>query len=416
MPENEYIQKEFFQPEYFNLFKCDGQKCNAHCCRKWRIDIDKKTYKKYSHLKPKSTAKEIIRHIIKREGIEEYAIKLNENLSCPFLTEDNWCKIQREYGEDFLSSTCKTYPRRIWDFGFFIECSLTLTCPIVAEMVLLSKEPLKFEKGVVSEKNLKSLKNLTVFDRKVPDELYTKCISIQETAISILQERNLTIDQRLMMLGLYIDKTDDLWANVSLIDDIDKVNAIYQKSDFLLQQADQFSQVIKFNGHNYIKSMLEILQVLYGEANSQDLEDQKMLEVFQDFFQIKPNDQNELEINPLVIKYSKLKEERQNFTNKFSTIFENYLVNEFFLNVYPFKIQNTSMTYSYSLFVTIYKILELLTFASAMKNNSTEEDLVKEIMWYVSKMDHNLNYAPKIHDYLRDKSDMVEVMQNMLQV
>ena len=111
---------ECFQPKYFSRFKCDGQKCNAHCCRKWRIDIDKKTYKKYSHLKPKSAAQEITRQIKKRDNSENYIIKLDKNANCPFLTEDNWCQIQRKYGEDFLSEVCTTYPRRVIYFGSFL--------------------------------------------------------------------------------------------------------------------------------------------------------------------------------------------------------------------------------------------------------------------------------------------------------
>ena len=58
----------YYQPEYVRNFKCNGQACAAHCCRRWRITIDKKTFKKYSHIKPKSAAKEITSHIIKSEG------------------------------------------------------------------------------------------------------------------------------------------------------------------------------------------------------------------------------------------------------------------------------------------------------------------------------------------------------------
>ena len=39
------------QPEYVELFQCDGNKCNAKCCKKWRIDIDIDTYKKYKRIK-----------------------------------------------------------------------------------------------------------------------------------------------------------------------------------------------------------------------------------------------------------------------------------------------------------------------------------------------------------------------------
>ena len=125
---------KYYQPEYVKNFRCDGQKCSAYCCKSnYRIVIDKKTYKKYSHLKPKSAAKEIMRNIKKIDNSEDYQIKPDENFNCPFLTEDNLCSIQKNHGEEFLSSTCATYPRCTWYFGDFYERSLSLTCPLVAE-------------------------------------------------------------------------------------------------------------------------------------------------------------------------------------------------------------------------------------------------------------------------------------------
>lgn len=415
MAENESALKEIFKPEYYGKFKCDGQKCNAKCCRcGWRIYIDRKTYKKYSHLKPKNVAKEITRNLAKCEDTDGYAIKLDEDKSCPFLTEDNWCSIQRKYGEDFLSETCTTYPRYVWDFENFMECSLTLTCPVVAETVLLSKEPLKFERSVLSEKDLKSLKQVKVNVKKLPPDLYGKCISIQETAISVLQERNLTIDQRLMVLGLYIDRLEDLWANISLFDDIDKINVIYQKPDFRREQAAQFSALISFDATEHIKMMFGLLETLYGEIKWQFAEDRKFLEAVIDMYKLK-NTEGQVETRELVKIYSSKNLEREKFIRQFSTIFENFLVNEFFLNTYPFKIEDTSPTYNYGIFVAIYKMLEFFTFSTYLQNNSTEEDLLNQIMWYAGRIDHSPEYNKKIQDYVSDKSDIVEIMQ-ILQV
>ncbi|MBR3499350.1 MAG: hypothetical protein IKO05_10205 [Selenomonadaceae bacterium] len=97
----------YFQPEYVSRFKCDGAKCNARCCKGWRIDIDAATYKKYSRIKPKSKAKEILSHFEFNSEFNVYRVKLKQNfevteladgqkmfsvnlddkLSCPFLTE-----------------------------------------------------------------------------------------------------------------------------------------------------------------------------------------------------------------------------------------------------------------------------------------------------------------------------------------
>ena len=118
----------YFQPEYVGKFKCDGSKCDARCCKDWSIFIDEATYKKYPP--------EVTKHIEFNSERKTYVVKLNEKFFCPMLTENNLCSLQLKYGEDFLCSTCATYPRYTRDFEKFFERSLTLTCPVAAEMIL----------------------------------------------------------------------------------------------------------------------------------------------------------------------------------------------------------------------------------------------------------------------------------------
>lgn len=134
----------YFQPEYVGKFKCDGSKCDARCCKNWSIFIDKKTYEKYPQ--------EIAEHLKLNPECKQYLMKLDERNFCPMLTESNLCSLQLKYGEDFLSTTCATYPRYTRDFGKFFERSLTLTCPVAAELILFQEEPMSFELVEVSKK------------------------------------------------------------------------------------------------------------------------------------------------------------------------------------------------------------------------------------------------------------------------
>lgn len=100
----------YFQPEYVSRFKCDGNACLDNCCcRPWNIDIDARTYKKYSQVQPPEVAEEILSHIAYDKSKD---IRFIYERPCPFLTEKNLCRLQLKYGEKFLSSTCTTYPRR----------------------------------------------------------------------------------------------------------------------------------------------------------------------------------------------------------------------------------------------------------------------------------------------------------------
>ena len=130
----------YFQPEYVSKFRCNGQLCQANCCKYWNIEIDKKTYNQYSSIRPKKQAKEVTQQIKYLEKEDQYLIQLDEKRACPFLTKDNWCSIQRKYGENFLSKTCSTYPRRTYNLGEFFERSLSLTCPLVADLLLIPEK------------------------------------------------------------------------------------------------------------------------------------------------------------------------------------------------------------------------------------------------------------------------------------
>lgn len=402
----------YYQPEYVSKFKCDGQKCSAKCCRFWTITIDQNTYEKYSNIKPESAAQEITCHISKFDG-GGYKVDLDENFNCPFLTEDNWCKIQRKYGEDFLSKTCTTYPRRISGVRNFYEAALTLTCPVAAELVLLEKEPIKFEK---IETSVPLGQNYHKISAKISPGMITFFVDIQNTAMTILQVRHLTIDQRLMMLGLYLDKLSELTKNRSIKDyELMQLNEIYRSQNFLKEQAAQFSRVLNFNGREHIRVIIGLLETLYGVGNTVVPDDVKIIRAITNTLKLKTDENDQVSISEVLTTYNALKAEREKFVFNFSTIFENYLINEFFMNLYPFKFEN-NLSLNYGVFVTIYKMLELVTFSMFMENHSEEKDLISNIMWYANTLDHNKTHADKIFEYMKDKSDILEIMQNMLQV
>ena len=200
----------YFQPENINKFQCDGQSCGGRCCKHWSIDIDKDTYKNYAAIKPKSESQEITQKIQFNEEKHQYIIKLNENYFCPFLTEDNWCRIQRKYGADFLSNTCMTYPRKTFRIGDFYERSLSLTCPVAADLILNSIESMSFEQTEISSKEYFDSCRDMVRMVNTPAYLLKYVFNVQYAVISILQERSLTIDQRLIVVGYFCDQLEEL--------------------------------------------------------------------------------------------------------------------------------------------------------------------------------------------------------------
>lgn len=93
----------FRQPRYFTDFRCVGGTCTNSCCIGWKIfwtqdEIDK--------VKNDPNCSEELRALMENsfhpssDGEKnKYSMTLEEKTNrCPFLTEDNFCKIQRELG------------------------------------------------------------------------------------------------------------------------------------------------------------------------------------------------------------------------------------------------------------------------------------------------------------------------------
>ena len=148
----------------------------------------------------------------------------------------------------------------------------------------------------------------------------------------------------------------------------------------------------------------------------QTLKDRKYLEAVINALQLKTDENNCVKISELTKNYISYSDARQKFLQRFSTIFENYLVNEWFLNLYPLKF-DTSIMLNYFVFITVYKLLEFFTLSSWLADeNFDEAELIAAISWYVHNVDHNVTYIKKILEYLQKQNDIVGLMQSMLQV
>lgn len=187
---------KYFQPTYVKNFFCDGPTCGAACCRAgWAIEIDDATHRKYSALDG------LPQHFSFNERLNKFCIEPKADGACPYLDGDCLCSIQKKYGEEFLSETCRQYPRQTLDFGKFFERSLSLVCPIAADMILHSAR-IDFEWIDVDDRTHRQSE---IFEPNVPAEYRADFVAIQRLAIEILQRRSLSIGDRLTELGKFFE-------------------------------------------------------------------------------------------------------------------------------------------------------------------------------------------------------------------
>ena len=411
----------YFQPEYVSQFKCDGSKCNARCCKGWSIDIDEKSYEQYSHIEPPETAKEITSCIEFDSERKTHTMTLKPNCFCPMLTEKNLCRLQADYGEEFLSQTCTTYPRRTYAVGDFFERALLLSCPVAAEMILFVQEPLRFHFVEVSEKvhdnGGKMIINSACTNKFSADEVF----EIQGAMLAILQERRLSINQRLIVLGFFCDKLEELLGIEAsskeelfrLINALKRTIASYNPNVFLRNGVPPVIQSIRFNPKKFVALMMTIFESIYVNALQQGDVSGKYLTAVIAVLNIAPNNNHHASVEEVAANYTALSDARKKFEELYSTFLENYLANEFFLNLYPWKF-DASITKNFIVFAATYKVFELIIFSATLKGFDNKEELLSMVDWFTRKINHSDALQKKILDILKDDDDFLDLMEMLL--
>lgn len=182
-------------PEYYNKFKCIASKCSDNCCIGWEIDIDSKTYEKYKNVTG-SLAMSLKNNIVLSED-GSYSFKLTENERCPFLDENNLCKLIIEKGEDFLCDICKEHPRFHNCFGDKRETGIGIGCIAAAEIILSQKNKVKYITYQINESE---------YEIDYDQNFLKYLTKIRNKIFEILQNRNKNMNRRLIEMLLYGEK------------------------------------------------------------------------------------------------------------------------------------------------------------------------------------------------------------------
>lgn len=269
-----------FKADYYDKFKCLGSNCQISCCNyNWKILIDKTTYQKYK--KFSSIGKKVdgdftrlvrtsveinpdanknknkneynygqIKHIIDSKafifGSDAYKAT---QCYCPFSTLDNLCDMQNKLGEDELSLTCKLFPRNLNKIFDDYNQTMTCECEAVCDLLYKIKEPLKFKKEKVNINEKHPINNSINEELKNHNNHLNHFQLIRATCIKILQSREIKLDDRIVLIGLFLSKISNMKMDENESDKIRK----YIKS-FLASQQEYLEYFdIKVNNDNTSK-------------------------------------------------------------------------------------------------------------------------------------------------------------------
>lgn len=221
--------------QYYDRFRCIMGKCPENCCEmNWNILVDAAAYERYQNC-----GEEVLRGFISAE--EPHRILKKEN-RCPFFMDDGLCFLHKEYGEDFLCETCKSYPRFTSMYEDLYVLSLTPSCPAVLDILWEEKEP----GNIKTELCYENVEELSCKSFKMSEELERK-ISLRDKMIEELVRKEGSLETRLCR----IEERFGMGKRQGQID----INLLFIKN-FVLDHC-MVNSKIKVQAEKMIKSPIE---------------------------------------------------------------------------------------------------------------------------------------------------------------
>lgn len=394
-------------PEYFEKFKCIGGSCEDSCCIGWDVDVDKTTFKSYFKVKNEEMKNKFCKYVHNNTDFESVDIdygkmKLLKGKRCPFLDDKNYCIIFSKIGEEYLSNVCTFFPRILNKIEENYELSLDVSCPEACRLILLNKNGIKFKKEEKSFYKYILSCDIDLEGRyDIPIAYLTEA---RRKSIEIIQKRDFTLRDRLMLLGDFLEKLEEV-----LDDDI------LSAKEFIKKYSIENIKVNDIDDNNYImqtvffKNLIEFLDV------DNQVDSQKFIQ----------NTKNALTglniskdscINKDSKEYIKyLKEYQNNFIDKNEYIFENYIVNFMFQNLFPFS-ETDSVLDGFTMLILRVSLIRFYLTGLLLYNKHESISHIADFIQNFSKtLEHHKTYLIDILSLLKEKQfDNIEFIKTLI--
>ena len=219
----------------YDKFKCIADKCKFTCCTGWDINVDTKTYNKWREKDNLNYLLDNVR-FIKSYGENTYLLKKETKGECPFLSNEGLCNIVIDHSDEYLSLTCRSFPRIENDFEDVKELTLSCSCPEVVNIISDMKE----KNYIDSNDSLSYIEDLG-------------CLKIRESLVNILQKEDISIENKFIlsydMLFNMLDN-DDLTYE-SLIEFLDN----YKSKSYIKKELNKYKDYENKDTIEYLKEI-----------------------------------------------------------------------------------------------------------------------------------------------------------------
>jgi lysine-N-methylase len=320
-------------PRYAADFQCTGAACEDTCCAGWKISIDEPTLEAYRHVKQphlNDRFKQFIKPVAKADrGVSGDPARIDlmpDTQNCPFL-EQGTCAIHRDLGEDFLSNTCATFPRRARDLAGQVEYALDLACPEAARNALLTYDALDLIEASIS------IRPATVTTLALQGKLTPQHINeIRSFCFQLMREGGLLPWQRLVLIGHFCRQLDQVIAESRTLD------VPHFLADFVGQiENGAMLEALAAATPNYWGQAQLFFKLWQGQAERKNSPTQAMVQnavaagLGVDAIGTTPRDWG-----PLVRNYQAGLQRMANALEATPALLDNYLLHELFRETFPF--------------------------------------------------------------------------------
>ena len=176
-------------PEFYKNFKCIAGDCPDSCCQGWEVDADSDSLAYYKTIG--GEMRERIDSVLDKDEFGNTVFRLADKKRCPFLNSENLCDMHIEIGAQHTPYTCRMFPRFINDFGGTREMGVSFSCPVASDMMFNLTEPMSF---------CDEINDLPPSLNDIDAQIYFFLVKARKRAFSIVQDRTLPVNKRLIQL------------------------------------------------------------------------------------------------------------------------------------------------------------------------------------------------------------------------
>lgn len=397
-------------PKYLQEFRCDGQKCPDNCCEgTWTIFVDEPHYKRVKRVTD-TEIKPIIDQYYKRNRSnptkESFGKLLQDKQKnrCAFLTEDKLCRLQAKLGPEYLCNVCMLYPRRTnFIKGLPIERSLSLSCPLAAELVLLNEAGLEFEETTLDLHGRDFFTkriDLDAVNAKRQDLAYF--MELRAFSVQIIKTRDLELWKRLVILGMFYNKVQEyLDAN---------------EAEKIPEEIERYTRMIVQGMFNELLDQIPVESVLQMKLSKEIIEhkvfsgsNEGFSKAFWNFLQGIQFDLKDTDEENATRYQEAYQQWYQPFMQSREYMLENYLVNYAFSRMFPLTEEESPLS-SYAMLIVHFAMIKMLLIGNAAfhKDAFTEAHIIEIVQKFVKAVEHNPKFVDFIYKQLK-KNDFLSM-------